>query len=358
VGGKNDSPDYAGAAVAQGEANEGVIRDQTYANRPTQYTPWGATSWDPYAYTDPSSGENVTHWNQTQMLSPELQDILNKQIGVQGGRTDIAGMLTGRLGQEFGTPMDYSGMTPMGQVPNSQFSVPEQTQRSLNYGSAPGVGNPYQTRQAAEDAVYNQAASRIDPKFEGQRKQLETKMRNQGIAPEDAAWKSQMEGLGQQENDARNQAMWSASGAGRDEAGQMYGQQMGLRNMATGEQDRMGQFANQANNQAFNQAYGSNQANFGQAMQGSQYANQIRQQQMTEAMQQRGFSLNEINGLLSGQQVNAPQMPNFSQASSAQPAPIYQGAVDQGNFDQAGDMMGDLLGLGGTLGGAALSRGG
>ncbi len=87
--------------------------------------------------------------------------------------------------------------------------------------------------------------------------------------------------------------------------------------------------------QNFQQALGANRQNFGQAMQGSQYANQIRQQQITEAMQKRGFSLNEINALLSGQQVNAPQMPNFSQAAAAQAAPIYQGTVDAGNFSQA-----------------------
>ena len=73
-------------------------------------------------------------------------------------------------------------------------------------------------------------------------------------------------------------------------------------------------------------------------------------------MQKRGFSLNEINALLSGQQVNAPQMPNFSQAASAQAAPIYQSAVDQGNFDQASNPMSGLMGLAGTLGGSYLGN--
>ena len=88
---------------------------------------------------------------------------------------------------------------------------------------------------------------------------------------------------------------------------------------------------------------------FQQAMQGSQYANTIRQQQLTEQMQKRGFSLNEINALLSGQQVQAPQMPNFSQAAAAQPPPLYQGAVDQGNFDQASQqqMIDAAVGVGG-----------
>ena len=306
MGGKNSDPDYRGAALAQGEANREVVRDQTFANRPDQYTPFGSTTWNPYQTLDPATGENTTAWEQVQSLDPRLQAILDKQIAVQGGRTDIAGMLTGRMGGEFGQQMDWRGLNPMGQVPTQQYTMPE-----------PDAGNPYETRQRAEDAVYNQAQSRLAPRFAEQRKQQEIRLRNQGLRPGDQAWQSQMGAIDQQETDAYNQAQYSAVGAGREEAGQMYGQQMGRQS------------------QNFQQALGANRQNFGQAMQGSQYANQIRQQQITEAMQKRGFSLNEINALLSGQQVNAPQMPNFSQAAAAQAAPIYQGTVDAGNFSQA-----------------------
>ncbi len=306
MGGKNSDPDYRGAALAQGEANREVVRDQTFANRPDQYTPFGSTTWNPYQTLDPATGENTTAWEQVQSLDPRLQAILDKQIAVQGGRTDLAGMLTGRMGGEFGQQMDWRGLNPMGQVPTQQYTMPE-----------PDAGNPYETRQRAEDAVYNQAQSRLAPRFAEQRKQQEIRLRNQGLRPGDQAWQSQMGAIDQQETDAYNQAQYSAVGAGREEAGQMYGQQMGRQS------------------QNFQQALGANRQNFGQAMQGSQYANQIRQQQITEAMQKRGFSLNEINALLSGQQVNAPQMPNFSQAAAAQAAPIYQGTVDAGNFSQA-----------------------
>lgn len=325
MGGKS-SPDYGDAAVAQGEANREVVRDQTFANRPDQFTPWGSITWNPYETTDPATGEATTAWQQTEQLTPELQEILNKQINMQGARTDLAGALTGRMGQEFGTPMDWRGLSPMGGVPTAQFTVPEG-----------GIDDPYQTRQRAEDAMYNSAMSRINPKFDSKREQLEIKLRNQGVGPEDAAYRAQMESLGRQENDARNQALWGSVGEGRAESGQMFGQQLGL------------------NQNRFQQALGANQQNFGQAMDQSQYANLLRQQQLTEAMQRRGFSLNEMNALLSGQQVQTPQMPNFSTASAAQPAPIYQGAVDQGNFNQMG-MQSMFSGLGG-LGSAAISGG-
>ena len=442
MGGKSD--DFGDVAAAQGVENEGVVTDQLYANRPTQYTPWGYTNWTNESVIDPGSNQQVTKWSQTQGLTPELQDILNKQIAVQGGRTDIAGQLTGRMGQEFGAPIDYSGLTPMGQVPTSQFTIPEDLQRNMSYEGLPGITNPQQQtqlsnqglqdvtntgqqgnldysgiedigdpnafRQRAEDAVYNQAASRLGTQYDSKRNEMEIKMRNQGLAPEDEVWRSQMEGVGNQETDAYAQAQYNATQQGMAEANQMFGQQMGRRGMYTNERDRQGnfandaamnqfgmqsglrgqqfgerqaqgnfgntaaqnqfgmesgmrdqysgererqaQFGNQAAGQAYNMAMGANQQNFGQAMQGSQYANQIRQQQMTEAMQKRGFSLNEINALLSGQQVNAPQMPNFAQAGVAQPAPIYTAAVDSASAANAANPLNALIGAAGSVGGA------
>ena len=326
MGGKSQ-PDMGQIATLQGEDNARVVRDQTYANRPTQTTPWGQTTWDTQQVLDPASGEMVTQWSQNQTLSPELQDILNKQIAIQGGRTDVAGMLTNRMGNSFGQAMDWSGLSPMGQVPTSQFTLPEGD-----------IGNPYETRQAAEDAVYNQAASRLDPQFAGRRQELEIKMRNQGLSPGDEAWNSQMQNLNQQETDARNQAMFSANQAGRQESAQMWNQMMGQ------------------NQNQFNQALGANNQNFQQAMQGSNYANMIRQQQLAEQMQKRGFELNEINALLSGQQVGTPQMPNFAQAGQAQAAPIYQAGADQISMNNAMNPWNALIGAGAQIGGAYLGR--
>ena len=53
--------------------------------------------------------------------------------------------------------------------------------------------------------MYNQAQSRISPMQDSQRQGLELKMRNQGLKPGDAAWQSQMQGLGQKHNDQNNQ---------------------------------------------------------------------------------------------------------------------------------------------------------
>ena len=539
MGGKS-SPDYQGAAISQGEANKEVVRDQTFANRPDQYTPWGATTWTPYSVTDPSTGQATTSWSQTQSLTPELQDILNKQVAIQSGRSDVAGALTGRLGNEFTQVMDWSGLNPMGQVPTAQFTLPENTQRGVDYSDLPAISTPLQQtglssegmqsvsipgqqtsintmgmnnisspeqqrtlntfglqsvddpmqrmdldysgingvgdgsyyRDRAEDAIYNKGAERLNDRFGTQREQAEIKMRNQGLRPGDAAYQAQMQSLGQQETDAFGQLQSDAIMGGMAESNQMfqqdaarrgmytgerdrqaqfgnqaaqnlygmqsdlrgqglserqatgnfanqasqnmfsmqsalrgqnfgeaqtqgqfgnqarqdkynmesglrdqqfgevqaagqfgnqaaqnlYGMQSDLRNMYSNERDRAAAFYNQSGQQAYNQASQANQQNYQQAMAGSQYANQIRQQQITEAMTKRGFSLNEINALLSGQQVNTPQMPSFMGASAAQPAPIYQGAVDQGNYNAGTSPWNAVLGAAGTLGGAYLGN--
>ena len=358
--GKQDDTDYGAVAEIQGEANQASVRDQNYANRPTQYTPYGSTTWDTTEVIDPSTGEPVTQWSQTTALTPELQYILNQQQAIASGKGDIAGMLVDRMGNEFNTEMDWSGLSPMGEVPMAQYTRPEDQVQSQFTSVNSDVENPYFTRQSAEDAVYNQAQSRIAPMQDSQRASLELKLRNQGLGPEDAAWQSQMQGQAQGFNDQNNQALWSANQAGRQESDSMFGQLMG-RNQNTFNQN-MG-----ANNQNFNQMMGINQntfnqnlganaQNYGQAMGNSQYANQIRQQQMTEAMTQRGFSLNEINALMSGDQVGLPQMPNFAQSSAAQPADYQGAAAQQASANAANNPGAALLGVGADLGAAYLGN--
>lgn len=325
-GGKN-SPDYGDLAVAQGEQGRQSIIDQTYANRPTQYTPWGYNQWTNEQVIDPATGKPTTRWTQTQGLTPELQDILNKQIAIMGGRSDIAGMLTGRLGNEFGQQVDWSGLSPMAATPAIQATLPE--------GS---IGDPNQFRQQGSDAAYSAAMSRITPQYDEQRRAAEVRMMNQGLRPGDRAWDATMQGIGQSEADATQQAIWGSEEAGRRESQQMFDQLLGQ------------------NRNIFQQSLGSNQQNFGQALQAANYANALRQQQMSETMQQRGFGLNEINALLSGQQVNLPTMPQFNTAGAAPQAPIYQAGVDQGNYSAMTNPWSGIADIAGTIGGAAIGR--
>jgi hypothetical protein len=108
--------------------------------------------------------------------------------------------------------------------------------------------------------------------------------------------------------------------------------------------------------QAYNQAaQQQNQMNLGAAA----FQNQLRQQAIAEEMQRRGMSLNELNALLSGQQVALPQMPSFVQSGRAETPNLLGAAQAQydaqlGAVNAQNAAFGNLLGAGAQLGSAFL----
>jgi len=96
----------------------------------------------------------------------------------------------------------------------------------------------------------------------------------------------------------------------------------------------------------------------GQDLTASQYQTQQRQQQIAEEMQKRGFSLNEINAIISGQQVAMPTMPGFNTASKSETTDYLgaanmqgQAALDAYNAQQAAyqGMMSGVADIGGAF---------
>lgn len=116
---------------------------------------------------------------------------------------------------------------------------------------------------------------------------------------------------------------------------QAFGQQQVSGEQNFGQQQAAGaqNFGQQqaAGAQGFQQALAADAQNFAQQQQAATFNNQMRQQQLSEEMQKRGFSLNEINALLTGQQVQAPQFGGYNQAGLAQ-TPDYMGALT-GNYN-------------------------
>jgi DNA-binding transcriptional MerR regulator len=88
-------------------------------------------------------------------------------------------------------------------------------------------------------------------------------------------------------------------------------------------------------------------------MQSANYQNQRRQQQISEEMQKRGFSLNEINAILTGQQVGMPNMPSFNTAQRSEGVQSLTAAGMQNQADldaysaQQGAQQSTLSGLAG-----------
>ena len=89
---------------------------------------------------------------------------------------------------------------------------------------------------------------------------------------------------------------------------------------------RLASMADQQRQQQVGEQLAFGGQGFAQQQQAAAFQNQLRQQAIAEQMQKRGMSINEINALMTGQQVATPQMPSFMGASKADPV-NYSGAA-------------------------------
>ena len=282
--------------------------------------------------------------------------------------------------------------------------TPEATQRNLNVADNPALP---QFDSSYRDTVANQLMQRMQPVHDYQQRQLETKLANQGFHQGSEAYNRALNELNMRQSAERYNALDQAG----NEAQRLFNMGMGARQQAFNEDVTGGNFANQAANQAFNQSLAAgnfgnqasqqvynqalglgnfaNQAqqqqynqNLGAAQFGNQalgqasaldlarmqaqnqamsqqyglnqqYANaqnQLRQQALAEQAQRRGMSLNEMNALLSGQQVGMPQMPTFNTSGRAE-TPDILGATNMGYNAQLGAYNAQQAAGANTLGG-------
>lgn len=178
----------------------------------------------------------------------------------------------------------------------------------LDYSGITAGGDPIDLsdggwRQKAQDA----ALAFNKPLQEERQAGLESQLANMGLTRGSEAWNREMRNL-QDQNNRDNLAVFDTS---RQEA------------------KLMGDQALQAG--AFNQT--------------------LRQQQIAEMMSRRQAPLNELNALLTGQQVNNPSMPSFTAAGKSDAPNVlgaagsqYQSAMDAYNVDSA-NTTGALAGL-------------
>lgn len=281
------APDYAGAAQQQADSSREVTEQQTWANRPTINTPFGQQTWEVTPQWDPSTGQYLNTWTQNTNLTPEAQHALDSQQRIQEGRSGLAESLLDRSKSEFGDSMDWS-----------QFDELADTPQAGSYGGA----DPYYKK--SEDAIYNKFANRMDPRFARDKDALRTQLYNSGLKEGDAAYDNAMRDQGQQQNDAYENAENQAIIASGADATRRQGMDL----TAGGQQ-------------------------FGEQLQSAGYQNTLRQQQIAEQMQKRGFSLNEINAILNGQQVGMPSMPGFNTAQRSEGVQALQAADMQGQHD-------------------------
>lgn len=279
------APDYTAAAVKTGEAQLKAIEAQTKANRPDIYTPWGSQTW---------AQDKAGDWTQNISLSPQQQAALKSQLGIQQGLSTAAGGLVDDVQRDFSTPFSWGGISAGGdRVASQKF----QTQL------AGGDSGDY--RQKAQDAI----TKLQQPSLDRRRAAAETQLVNQGFARDSEAYKAAMQDV----DDAEARANLAAIAEGRNESELMFGQDLSA-----------GQFGNQARAQSTTAGVQAGTFN------NSNRANQISEQQL-----KRGMSLQDLNALLSGQQVGNPSFQQGAQAGAADGVDYIGAASNQYNANLA-----------------------
>lgn len=269
------APDYAKAAREQSKGQIELLTQQTAANRPDQYTPWGSSTWSSSQSVDPATGKPITSWQNKVSLDPRLEQILSQQFGIQGDRMGLASDLFGQVEKNFSQPFSFGGLPQGGR----SFSASDIAKFS-DMGSD-------KWRQKAQDAAWKLQKPMLDQ----DQGALESQLANMGLSRGSEAWNAELRRMGDQRNRAQLQAIES----GRAEA------------------DLMGDQASR---------------NFQMQLQGNNFNNANRAQALDERLTQRGLPMQEMLQLLQGQNVSMPGMPGFSQAGQGE-APDLLGAATQ-----------------------------
>ncbi len=93
-------------------------------------------------------------------------------------------------------------------------------QLSSNLGNRPNyiysVNGSANDAKRVENATYQNALSKINPQFEAQRRQLETRLQNQGLSVGSEAYQNAMNNLDLQQSNAYSQAAYDSIAAGQN----------------------------------------------------------------------------------------------------------------------------------------------
>lgn len=202
--GINWNPSSAGDATKnQQTLNQWNAHLETQMNRPNEYTPFGSSE-----YTQNPDGS----WSR------------NTTLG--GGQETV---------NQYQTLLDQSKF--YGGFQKSQEAERALQQKYSLGGVAPVLGqnDMLGARQGVEDKLYNSWTARMQPQFDKQNSQFDQKMADRGIpmGSEQFGWgqKQLMEG----QNDARQQAMASASAQGLGEMQGLHGMSLTNRQQGIGE---------------------------------------------------------------------------------------------------------------------------
>ena len=206
------TPDYTGAAAAQGAANVEAARVSSKLSNPNMYTPYGTQL---VSY----NGDQPTI---TQTLNPEAQKTLEQQQQTQYQLASLSSKGADLASNVLDKSFNFGGPS---------------VQTSLDLSNVAKM--PVNAGMTGQEAIM----SRLEPSLAKQRTSTETNLINQGLRPGTEAYDNAIQLLGQQENDARTQA--ALTGINLDTSANAQGYNQALQGA---------QFGNTAQQQALAQA--------------------------------------------------------------------------------------------------------
>lgn len=356
-GGAPAAPDPVATAAAQTLSNQETARTNAELNRVNQYTPDGSIEFNramtpagqhvtvtparPAGY-NPTTGEWLEatgetrtvntepvlgdRWESRTTLSPANQRLYDQRQTGLGIYADAALNQMGIARDRLATPLNADPYNAQAQ--RASKGAEGAFNRAVTMAGQP-VNTDYNAiRQQAIDA----ARVRADPRFAQEEESLRARLLASGAAPGSAMYNNEFRGFREGRNDAYSQIDLNAG----QYANQAIDQTAALRQIPIGEASQIGQLAGNLSNLA------------GQRIQ--------------QEIAPRNQALNEAAAMLTGQQITTPQMQPIPQAPVANTDVIgaTMGAANINAQNHAAQQQansaawGGLLGLGGTLGGAAI----
>lgn len=171
------TPDYTGAAQAQGAANIDTARLQGYMNNPNIYGPLGNQTVTFGANDQPTVTQNLT---------PNAQATLEAQQRVQRGMANLGEQGIGTASRVLATPFQPNGGTPL----QTQLDTSNLARMPVNAGTT------------GQEAIM----ARLAPQIQRQQEATRQTLANQGLVPGGEAYTNAMRDQAMQQNDLLSQA--------------------------------------------------------------------------------------------------------------------------------------------------------
>lgn len=201
------APDPVATAAAQTASNKETAITQARLNQINEVTPYGSATYSPTG----QKADGVDLYQRTITLSPDQQAILDLQNGLTKQAYGIGQTQLGQIGTTLASPLDLS-------------SLP----------AAPSASDA--ARQQTQDALYARAKAQLDPMYDQQRRQLETKLVNQGFAIGSDGYNNAISRFEQTRSNAYEAALQDAIAGGGAEQSRLFGLESTARQNALQEQ--------------------------------------------------------------------------------------------------------------------------